>query len=94
MKNSKKISKIFRILTNPYVYHVLINLLEGEKSYNFFIKEYGKNIDWPLIHLLKCDLINKKLGVGKVPIGYTITKNGRWIVHSCTNFQKILVEAY
>lgn len=92
--NSQKIAEFCSVLRNPYTLNILHDLIHEKKTYSYFSNKYGNNTARNTISdLVRVGTIKKILDAAKIPIGYEITEYGRWIYHSCIDFQKKL-EAY
>ncbi len=92
MMDSVKMATLCAVLKNIGAMEMLSDLLEGDKTFGFFMDKYGKAIVvYRLEEFLKINII-KKIFIQhtKTPIGYRLTDKGRWITHACIGFEKQL----
>lgn len=91
--NSQKVAEFCSVLRNPHTLNILHDLIPDRKCYSYFSKKYGDTARYTVKELERVGITKKILDIAKIPIGYEITEYGRWIYHSCINFQK-QVDAY
>lgn len=88
--NSQKVAEFYSVLRNPHTLNILQNLIHERQCYSYFSNKYGETARYTIRELERLGAIKKILDAAKIPIGYEITEDGRWIYHSCVNFQKKL----
>lgn len=88
--NSQKVAEFCSVLRIPRSLNILHDLLHEKKTYSYFSNKYGISSQYPVGELERIGAIKKLLDAAKIPIGYEITEDGRWMYHSCVNFQRKL----
>ena len=89
--NIHRMALLCGVLKNEASIDILVDLLDKNKTFIFFEKKYNKSIaSYTLLHLASIDLIQKIFDETKLPIGYKLTPQGRWVTHSCIGFKKQL----
>ncbi len=81
-------ASLFIILKNPHTVDILTDLIDGQKTWAYFLKKYGSKGTDRINVLLASGLIYKKLDKTKKPLGYFITDYGKLVRHSCINFER------
>ena len=88
IRNLKLVASFCSVLRNPHTLNILSDIVHDRKQYIYFTSKYGATSKYPLSELVRVGALRKILGVGKIPIGYEITEQGRWVYQSCVNFGK------
>lgn len=88
--NSQKIAEFCGVLRNPHTLNILQDLIHEKKYYSYFSNKYGNATRYTVRELERLGVTKKIFDVAKIQIGYEITEDGRWIYHSCVNFQRKL----
>lgn len=92
MRDIQRIANISNILKNSYAVDILMDLIYGEKPFNFFSHKYGHDVTWVMRKMVDYGLIVKRFDKTKVPIGYVVSDHGRMIAHACIRFEKELLQ--